>query len=71
MTSPAKDDDREETCPATFNPHLQISLEKEEEKEEEREAAEEAEAEKPLRPRVVVPVDYVNRADIEDWVEKY
>ena len=36
-----------------------------------REAAEEAEAEKPLRPRVVVPDDYVNRANIEDWIEQY
>ena len=61
ITSPEK-----ERASATFNPHLQISPEKEEEREEveeEREAAEEAEAEKPLRPRVVVPDDYVNMGE--------
>ena len=41
-----------------------------EEVEEVTETAVEAEAEKP-RPLVVVPEDYVNRNNIENWQEKY
>ena len=58
LTSPAKDEDREELCSATLNPHLQITPEKEKEgdgPEEEREQA--VETEKPPRPLVVVPED--------------
>ena len=74
LTSPAKDEDREELCSATFNPHLHISPEKEKEGDgavEVREPAVEAEAEKPLRPRVFVPADFADRVNIENWVEKY
>ena len=49
-----------------------MSPEKEEEREEVDEVTQagvEPDAEKP--PRIVVPEDYVNRNNIEDWVEKY
>ena len=69
ISSPEKD-----RASATSNPNLQISPEKvvvREEVEEVSEAAVEAEAEKPPRPRVAMPVHYVNWANIENWVEKY
>ena len=58
----------------TSNSDLQLSSEKVVEREEVDEVSEtaaEEEAEKPLRPLVVVPEDYVNRNNIENWQEKY
>ena len=57
---------------ATSNPDLQISPEKVVEREEVEVSATaaEAEVEKPLRPLVVVPEDYVNRNNIENWQEE-
>ena len=57
----------------TSNSDLQLSSEKVVEREEVEVSvtAAEAEAEKPLRPLVVVPEDYVNRNNIENWQEKY
>ena len=73
MTLPSPEKQR---ASGTLNPLLQISPGKEEEREEMedvREPAEEVEgeAEKPPRPRVVVPDDYVNRENIVDWVEQH
>ena len=70
ISSPEKDRASTSSNP----PDLQISPEKvvvREEVEEVTETAVEAEAEKPPRPLVVVPEDYVNRNNIEDWQEKY
>ena len=52
-------------------PNLQITPEKVVEREEGEVSAAEAEVEKPLRPLVVVPEDYMNRNNIENWQEKY
>ena len=71
LTSPAKDEDREELCSATLNPHLQITPEKEKEGDGPEEVTETAVgAEKP-RPFIVVPEDFANRNNIENWQEKH